>query len=74
MSQTVAITTGIEKVTESLISQVAKEHFKLVRPVLLALKSGNMKEIVKYSDISTPAKKYVQADILLIGKLGIKKS
>lgn len=53
MSQTVAITTGIEKVTESLISQVAKEHFKLVRPMLLALKSGNMKEIAKYSDIST---------------------
>jgi hypothetical protein len=74
MSQMVAITTGIEKVTESLISQVAKEHFKLVRPMLLALKSGNMKEIAKYSDISTLAKKYVQADILLIGKLGIKKS
>ncbi len=53
MSQSVAITTGIEKVTESLISQVAKEHFKLVRPMLLALKSGNMKEIAKYSDIST---------------------
>ena len=74
MSQTVAITTGIEKVTESLISQVAKEHLKLVRPMLLALNSGNMKEIAKYSDISTLAKKYVQADILLIGKLGIKKS
>ena len=52
MSQSVAITTGIEKVTESLISKVAKEHFKLVRPMLLA-KSGNMKEIAKYSDIST---------------------
>jgi hypothetical protein len=52
MAQTVAISTGKEQVTENLIRQVAKEHFQLVRPMLLALKSGNLKEIAKYSDIS----------------------
>jgi hypothetical protein len=32
---------------------VAREHFQLVRPMILALKSGNMREIAKYSDICT---------------------
>jgi hypothetical protein len=40
MAQTVAISTGKEQVNEKLIRQVAREHFKLVRPMLLALKSG----------------------------------
>lgn len=53
MAQTVTISSGKEVVTESLIRQVAREHFQLVRPMLMALKSGNMKEIARYSDIST---------------------
>ena len=53
MAQTVAISTGKEQVNEKLIRQVAREHFQLVRPMLLALKSENMREIAKYSDICT---------------------
>jgi len=52
MAQTVAISTGKEQVNEKLIRQVAREHFQLVRPMLLALKSENMREIAKYSDIA----------------------
>ena len=39
MAQTIAISTGKEQVDEKLIRQVAREHFQLVRPMLLALKS-----------------------------------
>lgn len=53
MSQTVAISSGKEQVDEALIRKVAKEHFQLVRPMLQALKSDNIREIAKYSDICT---------------------
>jgi len=51
MAQMRAIATGKEKITPRLIQQVAKDSLKLVRPMLLALKSGNINEIMKYEDI-----------------------
>lgn len=53
MSQVRAINTGKEVVNESVIKQVSKENLKLVRPMLDALKTGNIKAIAKYEDIST---------------------
>ena len=53
MSQIRAILSGKEVITANLIRQVAKDNLKLVRPMLEALKSGNIKEIAKYEDICT---------------------
>jgi len=58
MAQTIAISTGQEQVNEKLIRQVVREHFQLVRPALSALKSGNIREIAKYSDICTAEVNY----------------
>lgn len=52
MSQIHAIATRKEIITAEIIRKVAKQNLKLVRPMLLALKSGNIKEINKYGDIS----------------------
>lgn len=53
MSQIRAILSGREDITANLIKQVAKDNLKLVRPMLEALKTGNIKEIAKYEDICT---------------------
>ena len=53
MSQIRAILSGREDITVNLIKQVAKDNLKLVRPMLEALKSRNIKEIAKYEDICT---------------------
>jgi hypothetical protein len=52
MSQIRAISSGKEEITPKLISKVAEENLKLVRPMLQALRSGNMSKIAKYTDIS----------------------
>lgn len=46
-----AISTGIEKITPALIRQVSSDSLMLVRPMLNALRSNNIKLITKYSDI-----------------------
>ncbi|MFT9494964.1 ATP-binding protein [Anaerosolibacter sp.] len=51
MAQLRAIATGKEKITPKIIQQVAKDSLQLVRPMLLALKSGRVDEIRKYEDI-----------------------
>ena len=43
---------GDEKITPALIQEVAKDCLSLVRPMLEALKSGDLAEIAKYGDIS----------------------
>ena len=53
MSQIVAITNGTETVTPELIRQVADKHLQLVKPMVQALKSGNIQQIAKYEDICT---------------------
>lgn len=52
LAQIKAIATGMEIVTPATISKVAKESFKLVEPMLAALRSGNKEEILKYQDIT----------------------
>jgi hypothetical protein len=52
MAQIRAIVTGKEFVTEAIILQVAKDSLTLVRPMLEALKSGNLDIIDKYKDIT----------------------
>lgn len=50
-SQQVAIQTGKEEITISLIKKVAKEKFRLLNPMLEAIRSGNPYKIAKYEDI-----------------------
>ncbi|WP_047154582.1 ATP-binding protein [Aneurinibacillus tyrosinisolvens] len=51
MSQVRAISTGKEEITASLIRKVAKENFRLVQPMILALKNGDIKKIAQYEDL-----------------------
>lgn len=51
MAQIRAISCGKEEITAHLIKQVAEENLKLVKPMLDALKSGNISKIAKYEDI-----------------------
>lgn len=51
MTQIHAISTRKELITPEIIRKVAKDNLQLVRPMLLALKSGNKREIAKYADI-----------------------
>lgn len=53
MAQIRAIYSGIEEVSVDLIRQVAQENLKLVQPMLEALKSGDMRRISQFEDIST---------------------
>jgi len=51
IAQTKAIAGGTEAVTPELIREVAAEKLRLVKPMLDALRSGNMKKIMQYEDI-----------------------
>lgn len=53
MAQIQAMTsTKKEIITPAMIKQVAKSNFKLVKPMLDALKSGNLEKLAKYEDIT----------------------
>lgn len=52
MAQIRAIVTGKELVTSATIRQVAKDSLKLVKPMLDALKTGNLDIINTYGDIT----------------------
>jgi hypothetical protein len=51
LSQLQAIRYGIESLTEDLIAEVADDKFKLVNPMLEALRKGDKKAIMKYEDL-----------------------
>lgn len=53
MGQIEAIMTGREEITPEAISKVANKHLQLVKPMIQALKSGNISKIAKFEDIST---------------------
>lgn len=53
MAQIEAIMTGREEITSEIISQVSNKHLQLVKPMIQALKSGNISKIAKFEDIST---------------------
>src|SRR5699024_4133441 len=50
-SQQEAIHTGREKLSIQLIKKVARDKFKLLQPMLDAIRSGNPHKIAKYEDI-----------------------
>lgn len=50
-SQQEAILTGQEKLSVKLVKKVAREKFKLLQPMIEAIKSGNPHKIAKYEDI-----------------------
>lgn len=50
-TQQEAIESGKEKITVKLIRKVAKEKFKLLQPMIDAIRSGNPHKIAKYEDI-----------------------
>ena len=51
MAQLKAITDETELVTPEIIREVAAEKLRLVKPMLEALRSGNMKRIMQFEDI-----------------------
>lgn len=53
MGQIEAIMTGREEITPETISQVANKHLQLVKPMIQALRSGNISKIARFEDIST---------------------
>lgn len=51
-----------EAITAALITQVAKEHLVIVRPMLEALRKNNLEEIKKYDDLA-PLQAYLDSVI-----------
>jgi len=51
MAQIKVITDETERITSSVIREVAAEKLSLVRPMLNALRSGDMKKIMQFEDI-----------------------
>ncbi len=52
ITQGYVISNGKEAITPNVIKKVAREHMKLIQPMIRALKTGNVREIAKYGDIS----------------------
>ena len=51
LAQIKAISDGTEQITPKIIHEVAAERLRLVKPMLDALRSGNMKKIMQFEDI-----------------------
>jgi hypothetical protein len=51
IAQAHAISSGKEEITPYVIKKVAKENLKLIQPMITALKTNNLREIIKYEDI-----------------------
>ena len=51
IAQAHAISTGKGEITPQIIKKVAKENLKLIQPMITALKTNNLREIIKYEDI-----------------------
>lgn len=51
MSQIRAISSGKEEITPKLIHNVAKDNFRLIRPMIEALRSGNLNSLSKFEDL-----------------------
>lgn len=52
MCQLRAISTNKEEITPNLIKYISKENLKLVKPMLDALKTGNINKIAQFEDIA----------------------
>ena len=51
LAQVKAIATGVEEVTARAVHEAAAEKLQLVKPMLKALRSGDMKSIARFEDI-----------------------
>ena len=51
LAQWRAISSGLEKINEALIRSVVKDCFRLAKPMLQALKSGNIEDLEDYEDL-----------------------
>jgi len=51
MAQIKAIADGTEIITVKIIKEVAQEKLRLVKPMLAALRSGDVKKLMQYDDI-----------------------
>jgi hypothetical protein len=51
MSQIRAISSGKEEITVDIMGKVANENLQLVKPMLDALREGNLNKIIKFDDI-----------------------
>jgi hypothetical protein len=63
LSQIEAIRNGTETLTDSLLRKVAKQKFRLLAPMLDAIRSKDEKTIVKYEDLLTNGLKSLGQDI-----------
>lgn len=67
MTQVRAIVTGKEKITAELIRKVAKEQFKIIRPMLDALRDGRKTQLLDYEDIVVPdVEEFIQRERIQI--------
>jgi hypothetical protein len=73
LSQLQAIRNGMESLTEELIAEVAEEKFKLVAPMLEALRTNNKKAIMKYEDLLAKGLKEINTDVDREGRLAMLK-
>ncbi|MEC1157814.1 ATP-binding protein [Cytobacillus horneckiae] len=62
LSQIRAISSGSECLSVTLVRQVARDHLKLVQPMLTALKSGDLTKIAQYEDIYFPFQEAVERE------------
>lgn len=63
LSQIEAIRTGTETLTDALLRKVAKQKFRLLAPMLDAIRSKDEKTIVKYEDLLTNGLKSLRQDV-----------
>jgi hypothetical protein len=73
LSQLQAIRDGSESLTEDLIAEVAEEKFKLVAPMLEALRTHDKKAIMKYEDLLDRGIREINTDVDREAKLALLK-
>jgi len=73
LSQLQAIRYGTESLTEKLIAEVAEDKFKLVAPMLKALRMNDKKAIMKYEDLLENGLKEINTEVDLEANLALLK-
>jgi hypothetical protein len=69
LSQLQAIRDGSERLTKDLITGVAHEKFKLIAPMLHALRTGNKKAIRTYEDLLHKGLNEIKEDVVDQGRI-----
>lgn len=69
LAQIKVISDGTEQITPKLIHEVAAERLRLVKPMLDALRSGNIKKIMQFEDIRPiSVEDFLSSQSLMISK------